>query len=84
MKALGEYREVGLGMIGLQEAFRDGKSLFKQAGYVVYCSGVCGDQGGGKKGHGGVGLVVRGDSPRSTAEVTLKLRGCVWYNRIYS
>lgn len=84
-KALGEYREAGLGMVGLHEAFCDGKSLFKQAGYMVYCSGACGDQGGGKKGQGGGGLAIGVDSSRSTTvKVTLKLRGCVWSNRIYS
>ena len=36
--------------IGLQETCRSGHSAFSQAGYLVYCSGECGDENGGKKG----------------------------------
>ena len=32
---------------------------FNQAGYSLYCNGECGGENGGKKGQGGVGLVVR-------------------------
>ena len=48
-EVLGEYRQAGLDIIGLQETRR----------YVVNCSGACGDKGGGKKGQGGVGLAIR-------------------------
>ena len=50
---------LGCDVIGLQETRRSGDSAFSQAGYLVYCSGECGDENGGKKGQGGVGLTVR-------------------------
>ena len=85
-EVLGEYRLAGLDIIGLQETCRDGQSDFKQAGYVVYCSGACGDKGGGKKGQGGVGLAIRETITRAVVrppefiserllKVTLKLHG---------
>ena len=58
-EVLGEYRQAGLDIIGLQETRRDGQSQLRQAGYVVYCSGTYGDKGGRKKGQGGVGLAIR-------------------------
>ena len=53
------YDRLGCDVIGLQETRRSGHSAFSQAGYLVYYSGECGDENGGKKGQGGVGLVVR-------------------------
>ena len=50
---------LGCDVIGLQETRRSGHSAFSQAGYLVYCSGECGDENGGKKGQGGVGLAMR-------------------------
>ena len=50
---------LGCDVIGLQETRRSGHSAFSQAGYLVHCSGECGDENGGKKGQGGVGLAVR-------------------------
>ena len=85
-KVLGEYRLAGLDIIGLQETRRDGQTQLRQAGYVVYCSGACGDKGGGKKGEGGVGLAIRENITRAVVhlpefinerllKVTLKLHG---------
>ena len=51
--------QLGCDVIGLQETRRSGHSTFSQAGYLVYCSGECGGEDGGKKGQGGVGLAVR-------------------------
>ena len=45
--------------MGLQETRRSGHSAFSQAGYLVYCSGECGGENGGKKEQSGVGLAVR-------------------------
>ena len=52
---------------------------------VLYCSGGCGGENGGKKGHGGVGLAVRTSITRAARppefisdrllKVTLGLRG---------
>ena len=56
---------MGCDIIGLQETRRSGHSAFSQAGYVVYCSGECGDENGGKKGQGGVGLAVRTSTTRA-------------------
>ena len=60
-------------------------SAFSQAGYLVYCSGECGDENGGKKGQGGVGLAVRTSITHAARppefisdhllKVTLELRG---------
>ena len=85
-EVLGEYRQAGLDIIGLQEIRRVGESQLKQAGYVMYCSGACGDKGGGKKGQGGVGLAIRETITRAVVrplefinerllKVTLKLHG---------
>ena len=57
-EVLGEYQQADLDIIGLQETRRDRQSHFKQADYVVYCSGASGDKGDGK-GQGGVGLAIR-------------------------
>ena len=82
---LSVYDRLGCDVIGLQETPRDGHSAFSQAGYLVYCSGECGDQNGGKKGQGGVGLALRTSITRAARppefisdrllKVTLELRG---------
>ena len=59
LDVLSVYDRLGCDVIGLQETRRSGDPAFSQAGYVVYCSGECGDENGGKKGQGGVGLAVR-------------------------
>ena len=59
LDVLSVYDRLGCDVIGLQETRRSGHSAFSQAGYVVYCSGECGDENGGKKVRGGVGLAVR-------------------------
>ena len=79
------YDRLGCDVIGLQETRRSGHSAFSQAGYLVYCSGECGDEIGGKKGQGGVGLAVRTSITRAARppefisdrllKVTLELRG---------
>ena len=85
-EVLSEYRGAGLDIIGLHETRRDGQTTFRQAGYVVYCSGACGNEGDGKKGQGGAGLAVKEKLTRAVArppefinerllKVTLKLRG---------
>ena len=56
---LSVYDRLGCDVIGLQGTRRSGHTAFNQAGYLVYCSGECGDENGGKKGQGGVGLAVR-------------------------
>ena len=56
---LSVYDRLGRDVIDLQETRRSRHSVFSQAGYLVYCSGECGDENGGKKGQGGVGLAVR-------------------------
>ena len=79
-------RRLGCDVIGLQETRRSGHSVFSQAGYLVYCSGEeCGDENGGRKGQGGVGLAVRTFITRAARppefisdrllKVTLELRG---------
>ena len=50
MDGLSVYDRLGCDVIGLQETRRRGHSAFSQAGYLVYCSGECGDENGGKKG----------------------------------
>ena len=72
-------------VIGLQDTRRSGHSAFSQDGYLVYCSGECGDENGGKKGQGRVGLAVRTSITRAARppefisarllKVTLELRG---------
>ena len=59
LDVLSVYDRLGCDVIGLQETRRSGRSAFSQAGYLVHCSGECGDENGGKKGEGGVGLAVR-------------------------
>ena len=76
---------LGYDVIGLQETRRSGHSTFSQAGYLVYCSGECGGENGGKKGQGGVGLAVKISITRAARppefisdrllKVTLELRG---------
>ena len=85
LDVLSVYDRLGCDVIGLQETRRSGHSAFSQAGYVVYCSGECGDENGGKKGQGGVGLAVRTSITRAARppefisdrllKVTLELRG---------
>ena len=82
---LSVYDRLGCDVIGLQETRRSGHSAFSQAGYLVYCSGECGSENGGKKGQGGVGLAVRNSITRAARppefisdrllKVTLELRG---------
>ena len=83
-EVLDMYQEMGCDIIGLQKMRRSGQSALLQAGYVVYCSGESGGDGEGKKGQGGVGLVVRKSISRAEArefisdrllKVTLKLCG---------
>ena len=76
---------LGCDVIGLQETRRSGHPAFSQAGYLVYCSGECGGENGGKKGQGRVGLAVRYSVTRAARppelindrllKVTLELRG---------
>ena len=85
LDALSVYDRLGCDVIGLQETRRSGHSAFSQAGYLVYCSGGCGGENGGKKGQGGVGLAVRTPITRAARppefisdrllKVTLELRG---------
>ena len=75
---------LGCDAIGLQETRRR-HSAFSQAGYLVYCSGECGGENGGKKGQGGVGLALRTSITHAARppefisdrllKVTLELRG---------
>ena len=79
------YDRRGCDVIGLQETRRSGHSAFSQARYLVYCSGECGAENGGKKGQGGVGLAVITSITRAARppefisdrllKVTLELRG---------
>ena len=79
------YDRLECDVIGLQEIRRSGHSTFIQVGYLVYCSGECSDENGGKKGQGGVGLAVRTSITRAARppefisdrllKVTLELRG---------
>ena len=85
LDVLSVYDRLGCDVIGLQETRRSGHSAFSQAGYLVYCSGECGGENGGKKGQGGVGLAVRNSITRAARppafisdrllKVTLELRG---------
>ncbi|CAN0437769.1 unnamed protein product, partial [Ascophyllum nodosum] len=82
---LSVYNRLGCEVIGLQETRRSGHSAFTQVGYLVYCSGECGGENGGKKGQGGVGLAGRTSITRAARplefisdrllKVTLELRG---------
>ena len=79
------YDRLRCDVIGLQDTSRSGHTAFSHAGYLVYCSGECGDENGGKKGQGGVGLAVRTSITRAPRppefisdgllKVTLELRG---------
>ena len=61
--------------------------MLYQTVYLVYCSGECGDENGGKKGQGRIGLAVRTSITRAARppefisdrllKVTLELRGRV-------
>ena len=85
LDVLSVYDRLGCDVIGLQVTRRSGHSAFSQAGYLVYCSGECGDENGGKKGQGRVGLAVRTSITRAARppefisdrllKVTLELRG---------
>ena len=85
LDVLSVYDGLGCDVIGLQETRRSGHSAFSQAGYLVYCSGEYGNENGGKKGQGGVGLVVRTSITRAARppefisdrllKVALELRG---------
>ena len=96
LDVLSVYDRLGCDIIGLQEIRRSGHSAFSmlffslniffcQAGYLVYCSGECSGENGGKKGQGGVGLAVRNSITRAARppefisdrllKVTLELRG---------
>ena len=59
LDVLSVYDRLGCDVIGLQETRRSGHSAFTRAGYLVYCSGECGGDNGGKKEQDGVGLAVR-------------------------
>ena len=59
LDVLSVYDRLGCDVIGLQKTRRSGHSAFSQSGYLVYCSGECGDENCGKKGQGGVGLAMR-------------------------
>ena len=82
---LSVYDRLGCDVIGLQETRRSGHSAFSQAGYLVYCSGECGGENGGKRGQGGVELAVRTSITRAARppefisdrllKVALDLRG---------
>ena len=59
LDVLSVYDRLGCDVIGLQETHRSEHSAFTKAGYLVFCSGECGVENGGKKGRGGVRLAVR-------------------------
>ena len=85
LDVLSVYDRLGCDVIGLQETRRSGHSAFSQAGYLVYCSGECGDESGGKKEQQGVGLAVKTSITRAARppeffsdrllKFTLELRG---------
>ena len=85
LDVLSVYNRLECDVIGLQVTRRGGHSAFSQAGYLMYYSGECGDEKGGKKGRGGVGLAVRTSITRAARppefisdrllKVTLELRG---------
>ena len=85
LDVLSVYDRLGCDVIGLQETRRSGHSAFSQAGYLVCCSGECGDENGGKKRQNGVGLALRISITRAAhpaefisdrlLKVTLELRG---------
>ena len=65
LDVLSVYDRLGCDVIGLQETRHSGHSVFSQADYSVYYNGACGGENGGKKGQGGVGLVVRTSTTRA-------------------
>ena len=85
LDVLSVYDRLGCDVIGLQETRRSGHSAFSQAGYLVYCSGECGGENGGKKGQCGVRLAIKTFITRAARppefisdrvlKVTLELRG---------
>ena len=85
LDVLSVYDRLGCDVISLLETRRSGHSAFSQADYLVYCSGECGGENGGKKGQGGVGLAIRSYVTRGACppefisdrllKVTLELRG---------
>ena len=85
LDVLSVYDRLGCDVIGLQETRCSGHSAFSQAGYLVYCSGECGDENGGVEEQGGVGLAVSTSITRAARppefisdrllKVTLELRG---------
>ena len=72
LDVLSVYDRLGCDAIGLQGTLRSGHSAFSQTGYLVYYSGECGGENGGKKGQGGVGLAVR------TSITHVALLGFLW------
>ena len=77
LDVLSVYDRLGCDVIGLQETRRSGHSAFSQAGYVVYCSGECGEENGGKKGPGGVGLAVRTSITRAARPPEFLVIACL-------
>ena len=85
LDVLSVYDRLGCDVIGLQEIRRSGHSAFSQAGYLVCCSGECGDENRGNKGQDGVRLTVRTSITRAARppefisdrllKVILELRG---------
>ena len=85
LDVLSVYDRLECDVIGLQKTRRSGHSASSQAGYLVYCSGECGGENGGKKRQGGVGLALRTSITRAARppefisdrllKVTLELRG---------
>ena len=85
LDVLSVHDRLGCDVIGLQETRLSGHPVFSQAGYLAYCSGECGDENGGKKGQGGVGVAVKTSITRAARppkfisdrllKVTLELRG---------
>ena len=77
LDVLSVYDRLGCDIIGLQETRRSEHSAFSRAGYLVYCSGECGGENGGKKGQGGVGLVaVRNSITRAGRPPNLSVIVC--------
>ena len=85
LDVLSVYDRLGCDVIGLQETCRSGHSAFIRAGSLVYCSGECGGENGGKEEQGRVGLAVKSFITRAAyppefisdrlLKVTLELRG---------
>ena len=53
LDVLSVYDRLGCDVIALQETRRSGHSAFSQAGYLVYCTGECGDEMVGRKAKAG-------------------------------